>query len=242
MIISFWRRLLDLIAPRLCVVCGHRLSVTEEVICSKCNFHLPRTGFHLNAYENEMARLFWAQIPIERASAFFYYEPHAETANIIYELKYKNRPEIGTIVGRMLAKEIQPSGFFEGIDGMIPIPLAKKRQHQRGYNQSEEIAQGISEITGLPIYNKVVRRNSFKGSQTNKGRWDRQENVEHVFELLDAQAVSNELLDAQAVSNKHLLLIDDVVTTGATCIACAKALCQSGNVRISILSLGFAKS
>ena len=110
--------------------------------------------------------------------------------------------------------------------------MAKKRQHQRGYNQSEEIAQGISEITGLPIYNKVVRRNSFKGSQTNKGRWDRQENVEHVFELLDAQAVSN----------KHLLLIDDVVTTGATCIACAKALCQSGNVRISILSLGFAKS
>ena len=140
MIISFWRRLLDLIAPRLCVVCGHRLSVTEEVICSKCNFHLPRTGFHQDAYENEMARLFWAQIPIQRATAFFYYEPHAETANIIYELKYKNHPEIGTTIGRMLAKEIQPSGFFEGIDGIVPVPLAKKRLHQRGYNQSEEIA------------------------------------------------------------------------------------------------------
>ena len=105
--ISFWRRLLDLISPRLCVVCGHRLSVTEEAICSKCNFHLPRTGFHLNAYENEMARLFWAQVPIERATAFFYYEPHAQTANIIYELKYKNRPDIGIIIGRMLAKEVQ---------------------------------------------------------------------------------------------------------------------------------------
>ena len=196
--ISFWRRLLDLIAPRLCVVCRHRLSVTEEIICSKCNFHLPRTEFHLNAYDNEMARLFWAQIPIQRATAFFYYEPHAETANII----------------------------------IVPVPLAKKRLHQRGYNQSEEIAQGISEITGLPVYKKVVRRNSFKGSQTNKGRWDRQENVEHVFELIDAQAVCN----------RHLLLIDDVVTTGATCIACAKALCQAGNVRISILSLAFAKS
>ncbi len=230
--ISFWRRLLDLIAPRLCVVCRHRLSVTEEIICSKCNFHLPRTEFHLNAYDNEMARLFWAQIPIQRATAFFYYEPHAETANIIYELKYKNRPEIGTIISRMLAKEIQPAGFFDEIDGIVPVPLAKKRLHQRGYNQSEEIAQGISEITGLPVYKKVVRRNSFKGSQTNKGRWDRQENVEHVFELIDAQAVCN----------RHLLLIDDVVTTGATCIACAKALCQAGNVRISILSLGFAKS
>ena len=232
MIISFWRRLLDLIAPRLCVVCGQRLSVTEETICSKCNFHLPRTGFHLNAYENEMAKLFWAQIPIERATAFFYYEPHAETANIIYELKYKNRPEIGTTVGRMLAKEIQSSGFFDGIDGIVPVPLAKKRLRQRGYNQSEEIAQGISEITGLPIIPKAVCRTVFEGSQTNKGRWDRQENVEHVFELTDAQSVSN----------KHLLLIDDVVTTGATCIACAKALCQAGNVRISILSLAFAKS
>ena len=230
--ISFWRRLLDLIAPRLCVVCGHRLTVTEEVICAKCNFHLPRTGFHHHAYDNEMAKLFWAQIPIEKATAFFYYEAHAETANIIYELKYKNHPEIGNIVGRMLAKEIQPSGFFDGIDGIVPIPLAKKRLRQRGYNQSMEIAQGVSEMTGLPIYMKVVRRNSFKGSQTNKGRWDRQENVEHVFELTDATAVSN----------KHLLLIDDVITTGATCIACAKALCQSGNIRISILALGFAKS
>ena len=132
----------------------------------------------------------------------------------------------------MLATEIKSAGFFDGIDGIVPVPLAKKRQRQRGYNQSEEIAQGISEITGLPIYKKVVKRISFKGSQTNKGRWDRQENVERVFDLIDAEAVSN----------KHLLLIDDVVTTGATCIACAKVLCQSANVRITILSLGFAKS
>ncbi len=230
--ISFWHRLLDLISPRLCVVCGHRLTVTEEVICARCNFHLPRTGFQHNAYENDMAKLFWGQIPIERATAFFYYEAHAETANILYELKYKDHPEIGEIFGRMFAAEIKSAGFFDGIDGIVPVPLAKKRQRQRGYNQSEEIAQGISEITGLPIYKKVVKRISFKGSQTNKGRWDRQENVEHVFDLIDAEAVSN----------KHLLLIDDVVTTGATCIACAKVLCQSANVRISILSLGFAKS
>ena len=137
-----------------------------------------------------MARLFWAQIPIERATAFFYYEPHAQTANIIYELKYKNRPDIGTTIGRMLAKEIQSAGFFDGIDGIVPVPLAKRRQHQRGYNQSEEIVQGVSEITGLPILKKVVRRTVFEGSQTNKGRWERHDNVEHVFELIDAKAVS----------------------------------------------------
>jgi outer membrane protein OmpA-like peptidoglycan-associated protein len=115
-----------------------------------------------------MAKLFWAQIPIERAAALFYYEAHSETANIIYMLKYKNHPEIGGVMGRMTAKELQINGFFDGIDGIVPVPLAKKRLHQRGYNQSMEIAKGVSEITGLPIYNKVVRRNAFEGSQTNR--------------------------------------------------------------------------
>ena len=230
--ISFWHRLLDLISPRLCVVCGQRLSVTEEVICAKCNLHLPRTGFHRNAYENEMAKLFWGQITIERAAAFFYYEAHAEPANLIYELKYKNHPEIGETIGRMVATEIKASGFFDGIDGIVPIPLARKRQLQRGYNQSHEIARGVTEITGLPILSAAVRRNSFEGSQTNKGRWERNENVESVFELQDASMVRG----------RNLLLIDDVVTTGATVIACAKELVKAGDVKVSVLSLGFAKS
>ena len=230
--ISFWHRVLDLISPRLCVVCGQRLTVSEEVICSKCNFHLPRTGFQQDPYENEMAKLFWHQIPIERATALFYYEAHSETANILYELKYKSHPEIGEVMGRLVAKELQPSGFFDGIDGIVPIPLAKKRQRQRGYNQSLEIARGISEITNLPIYNKVVRRNVFEGSQTNKGRWERNENVEKVFEMTDTSPIQG----------KHLLIVDDVVTTGATILACAQELCKAGNVKISVLSLGFAKN
>lgn len=230
--ISFWHRLLDLISPRTCAVCGHRLTVTEEIICAKCNFHLPRTGFHHNAYENEMAKLFWHQIPIERASALFYYEAHSKTANVVYELKYKNHPEIGEVMGRMMAKELQPSGFFEGIDGIVPIPLARKRQRQRGYNQSMEIARGVSEITGIPIYGKVVRRISFKGSQTSLGRWERNENVEKVFDLIDPATIHG----------KHLLVIDDVVTTGATIIACCQQLTKAGDVKVSVLSLGFAKS
>ena len=230
--ISFWHRLLDLISPRLCVVCGQRLTVSEEVICSKCNLHLPRTGFHRDPYENEMAKLFWHQIPVERAAALFYYEPHAETANILYELKYKNHPEIGEVMGRLMAKELQASDFFDGIDGIVPVPLAKKRLHQRGYNQSMEIAKGVSEVTHLPIYNKVVKRNVFEGSQTSKGRWERNENVEGVFKLADATAIQG----------KHLLVVDDVVTTGATVIACGKELSKAGNVKMSVLAVGFAKS
>ena len=232
MVVSFWHRLLDLISPRLCVVCGQRLTVSEDVICTKCNLHLPRTDFHQDPYENEMAKLFWHQIPVERATALLYYESHAETANILYELKYKGHPEVGEVMGRLMAKELQPSGFFDGIDGIVPIPLAKKRQRQRGYNQSLEIARGISEITGLPIYNKVVRRKAFEGSQTNKGRWERNENVEGVFELKDASAIQG----------KHLLMVDDVVTTGATVIACVQELCKAGNVKVSVIALGFSKS
>ena len=230
--ISFWSRLLDLISPRMCVVCGRRLSISEEVICGKCNLHLPRTGFQQDPYENIMAKMFWGQIPIERATALFYYEPHAETANILYDLKYKNHPEIGEVMGQMIARELQLNNFFEGIDAIVPIPLAKKRQRQRGYNQSDELAKGISEATGLPIYNKVVRRNAFEGSQTSLGRWERNENVENVFELRDAETIQG----------KHLLVVDDVVTTGATVIACSKELCKAEGIRISVLSLGLAKN
>ena len=230
--ISFFHRLLDLISPRLCEVCGSRLSVTEEVICGRCNLHLPRTGYHHNPYENEMAKLFWGQIPIERATALYFFQPHAETANIIYSMKYKNHPEIGEVMGRMVAKELSQSGFFVGIDAIVPIPLAPKRQRQRGYNQSLEIAQGINEVTGLTILDKIVRRNLFEGSQTSRGRWERNENVENVFELIDTTAASG----------RHLLIVDDVVTTGATIIACAKELCKAGNVKISVLSLGLAAS
>ena len=230
--ISFFSRLFDLISPRLCIVCGERLSVTEEVICGKCNLHLPRTGFQRDPRENVMTKMFWGRIPIERATALFYYESHAETANILYELKYKNHPEIGETMGRMMARELQRGDFFDGIDGIVPVPLAKRRERQRGYNQSMEIAKGVSEITNLPIYNKVVRRKTFNGSQTSKGRWERNENVENVFELLDGDSVRG----------KHLLIIDDVVTTGATVIACAKEISKAEGVRFSVLSLGFAKS
>lgn len=229
--ISFWRRLLDLISPRLCVVCGRRLAVTEETVCNICNLHLPRTGFWDNPYDNVMTKMFWHQIPIERAAAFIHFEAQSEVANIVYQLKYKDNPEIGTMMGRMMAAEIQRAGFFDEIDGIVPIPLTRKRFRQRGYNQSEEIAKGISEITGLPMFKDVVKRTRFKGSQTHRWRWERLKNVESAFQLTHGESIAG----------KHLLIIDDVVTTGATTIACAKELAKAGNVKVSVLSLGLTK-
>lgn len=229
--ISIWQRLLDLIAPRLCVVCGRRLAPSERVICAVCNLHLPRTGYQLSAYDNPMARLFWGIIPVERVAALFFYEAGSRTSNILYDLKYHDRPEIGREMGRLMAREFMEDGFFEGIDLIVPLPLARKRQRQRGYNQSMELARGISEVTGLPIYNQIVRRASFVKSQTQMRRQERQENVEGAFELKDPASVHG----------RHVLLVDDVITTGATMTACARELLKAGDVRLSLLSLGFAK-
>jgi ComF family protein len=179
-----------------------------------------------------MARLFWGQIPIERAAALFYYEAQSEVAQILYKLKYENHPEVGEVMGRLVARELHTCGFFDGIDGIVAVPLTRRRQHQRGYNQSLEIAHGIRAVTGLTVYDKAVRRMYFKGSQTTRGRWERNENVERVFELVDGKVLHGQ----------HILIVDDVVTTGATAIACAKELVKAGDVRISVLSLGFAKT
>lgn len=230
--ISFWTRLLDLISPRCCVVCGRRLSITEEVICLVCNRHLPRTGFQKDPYENEMVKMFWHLIPVEKAAALFFYEPHSEVCNIVYELKYNDYPEVGELMGRMMAKEFEESHFFEGIDVIIPIPLAKKRQRQRGYNQSEEIAKGIHEATGIPINKKAVRREHFTASQTNLSRWERLGNVEDLFQPT---------AEAGQLQGKHVLLIDDVVTTGATVLACASCLKNIPGIRFSVLSLGYTR-
>ncbi|MBQ7471209.1 MAG: ComF family protein [Prevotella sp.] len=230
--ISFWSRLFDLICPRACVVCGRRLSIQEDTICLCCLLDLPRTNCFEDFLDNDVARVFWGRIPIERAASFYYYTPQSEASRMIYQLKYHDHPEIGTTLGRIFARELLPQLFFQGMDAIIPVPLAKKRQRQRGYNQSAAIAQGISEETGLPLITHAIERISFSQSQTTKQRWDRNENVEQAFRLKDAQAVSG----------RHILLVDDIITTGATLCACAKELLQAPDVQVSVLSIGFTKS
>ena len=229
---SFWSRLVDLIAPRACVVCGGRLGIHEFFLCGSCNLQLPRTNYADNPYENDMARLFWGQLPVERCAALFFYQGGSGPSQILYELKYKNHPEIGEFFGTMMAEEWNDTGFFEGIDLIVPVPLAKERQRQRGYNQSLHIARGIGSVTRLPIVTNAVSREQFVESQTQKDRWQRNENVEGCFRLNDGSALKG----------RHVLLIDDVVTTGATICSCGREMLKAGDVRFSILTIGFAKS
>lgn len=230
--VSFWHRLFDLLAPRACVACGARLAESEEVLCASCNLHLPRTDFAANAYDNEMAQCFWGRIPIERAAALFFYHPQSETSHAIYDLKYHHHPDYANQLGHFAAQDFAAHDFFNDIDGIVAIPLTRGRQRHRGYNQAEEIARGVAEATGLPIFHKVVRRNIFDGSQTQKDRWERMEGVEEAFELLRPEHIHG----------RHVLIVDDVVTTGATVCACAKELAKAGEVKVSVMSLAFTRT
>ena len=229
---SFWTRLFDLISPRSCPVCGKRLSVNECVLCASCHLHLPLTGFEQSPLDNPMARLFWGQFPVERAAALFFYQPQAPVSQLVYDMKYRGRPELGEHLGAITARHFAAAGFFEGIDALVPVPITRRRQWQRGYNQSLEIARGVSSFTHIPVWQHVVSRARFHESQTRKHVWERLRNVEDAFQLRTPDKIAG----------RHILLVDDIVTTGATIIACGSELAKAPGVKISVMALGLTKS
>ena len=166
--ISLLGKILDLLFPRYCLICGSRLQGSEEMLCTSCISTLPRTDTWKNPYENEMAKIFWAHIPIERCASLFYYQSHSPASQAINALKYGDRPDAGFYLGEIIGDEGNKKNFFEGIDAIIPIPLTPKRKKNRGYNQSEQIAKGIRRQTRLPIITDAVKREVFKESQTHK--------------------------------------------------------------------------
>lgn len=224
---SWIEALLDLAFPRLCLMCGKRLASCERHVCAFCLGNLPRTDFHL-FLDNPFERRFRGVVPVERTAALFFYQKGNLSCEIIHRLKYGNQPDIGVYFGALLAREVMPSGFFRGIDWLIPVPLSRKRLRSRGYNQSERIACGVSQVTGIPVSETHLVRLYDNPTQTRRSRLERWANTEHLFGACHPEELSG----------KHLLLIDDVVTTGATLRACAQPLCTGTDVRISLLALG----
>lgn len=220
---------LSLLFPRCCVVCGKPLAKGEECLCTWCNIDLPRTGYHLRK-DNPVELLFWGKFPLERAASYFYYRKGSDFRQILFLLKYGGRKEIGAIMGRYMAAELSKSGFFQGIDVIIPVPLHEKKQRSRGYNQSEWIARGISALTGIPVDTQTIVRRKYTETQTRKSVFERWENVDGIFESRFAESLAG----------KHVLIIDDVLTTGATVVACASAVAGVEGIRISVLTLAVA--
>ena len=221
---------LSLFFPRCCLVCGGPLAKGEECLCTRCNIGLPRTGYH-RIKNNLVEQLFLGKIPLERATAYFFNQRGSDFCHIIHQLKYGGQKEIGEAMGRYMAAELLSSGFFEGVDVIVPVPLHKKKQKLRGYNQSEWIARGISAITSIPVETSGVVREKNTETQTRKSLFERWENVDGIFHLVTPEFFVG----------KHILIIDDVLTTGATTVACASAFEKADRVRISVLTLAMAE-
>lgn len=216
--------------PRQCVVCGALLQEGEEGICLKCNIDMPRTNYHLQI-DNPVERMFWGKMPLERATSFFFYHKGSDFRHILHLLKYGGRKDLGNLMGRFMAAELLPTGFFEGINLIVPIPLHPLKQRERGYNQSTCIAQGISSVTGIPVNSNSVIRNKHTETQTRKSVYERWENVDGIFLLRNPDFFNG----------KHILIVDDVLTTGATTTACADAFKGIEGIRISVLTLAVAE-
>ncbi|MCQ2959035.1 MAG: ComF family protein [Bacteroidales bacterium] len=224
------RDLFQLFFPETCEVCNNSLRYGEHLICTDCLLDIPKIYLH-NLDRNPVEDIFAGQIPFTRATAFFNYQKHTNFAHLVHKLKYQGRDDIGIWLGENFGVELRNSGFLSDIDAIVPIPLHPKRQRKRGYNQSQIIAQGISNITQIAIFDKAVIRAVNTKTQTKKNKNERAKNVRDIFEVADAS-----LLDG-----KHILILDDVITTGATCISCAETILKNSNVKaVSFASIALA--
>ena len=221
--------LLDLIYPNLCFICGETLLKSESHICLSCLNNIPRTNYHLLT-DNPVEKRFWGKAPIFRGTSFFFFQKGSPFRKLLHELKYKGNKEIGEILGRYAAAELLNSPDFCSIDIIIPIPLHPKRFAQRGYNQSEWIGKGLSAVLDKPQDTNTLKRVKQTTTQTKKSVFERFENTEGIFELSGAKELEG----------KHLLLIDDVLTTGSTLNAAINTLLNIPNVKISIFTLAIA--
>lgn len=221
--------LADIAWPNLCLLCERPLLDGERHICLNCLYELPI--IHDATYQaNQSADRFLGKIEFIRAASGFRYNKDSSIQKALELLKYKGEKEIGSILSGMVARQLQANGFFEGIDALIPVPLHPKKQKKRGYNQSDWIARGIGEVTGIEVAHSLLGRAVHNSSQTTRNLWSRWENAQGLFELKDTRDWSG----------KHFLLVDDVLTSGSTLEACGQTLLRIPDTKISFFALALA--
>ena len=214
--------IINLFYPRVCAACGEPLLKDEETVCIKCCYLLPRTGYELNA-DNPLAQVFYGRVRFHAVTACFFFAKQGKVQHLIHQLKYKGNKEAGIFLGQKIGESIKDAPLFQGIDYLIPVPLHPKREKKRGYNQSLMIAQGISEVTGIPIGDKFLVRTVNTATQTKKSKEERYQNVKDIFQLQNGEQLEG----------KHILIIDDVLTTGATLESCAHKFEHIPGIKIS---------
>ena len=222
----FWKDFIDLIFPRNCPLCKQALFDFEPCLCTICQGMLPRANFHLHPFDNELTSKLQGLMPVHRVMAFLRFTKKGKSQALLHLLKYKNKPELGEELGRLYGLSLLEKGFAGFWDVLVAVPLHPLKKQRRGYNQSECFARGLSKVLGIPYRELLVRR-KFTATQTNKSRLERLENVDDVFALNDGQVTQG----------LCILLVDDILTTGATLCSCAQTLLQGGAKHVDLATI-----
>ncbi len=216
----------NLMYPRVCMACGESLFKHEECICSQCIYYLPKTNFHRDS-ENAVSKLFWGRVKIESACAFYFFKKESKVQNLLHQLKYKGQKQVGIKLGSLYGRDLIQDKKFEDVSLILPVPLHPDKEKKRGYNQSELFAQGLAQSMNIPYATDLLVRNFASETQTKKSKYKRWENVNSIFEISDQEGVKD----------RHILLVDDVITTGATLEACAQHLLEVPGTKVSIAAI-----
>lgn len=221
---------INLFFPNLCRACGKPLVAHENILCLSCLYKLPKTNFHM--YENNpVSRIFWGRVNLSSATSFLFFNKGGSVQKLIHQLKYKGSIETGNFLGELMGNDLIKSDLYNTIDAIIPVPLHKKKLHIRGYNQSDIIARGIGKSMSIPTVSNTLIRTEFTETQTKKARYSRWENVKGKF------GINNQ----EDIEGKHVLLVDDVLTTGATIESCAQTLLEVPNIIVSVATVAYAQ-
>lgn len=223
---NIFRQLTNLFYPDLCLCCGENLYGQEEYICTKCLCDIPKTNLHLQQ-DNLIEQRFWGKVPVEKATAFFFFGKGSRYQHLLHLLKYKGYSEIGTVLGQYAAAHLLENGTFQNIDVIVPVPLHPKKLRKRGYNQSEYIARGLSKVLNKPYDTAHLYRARENATQTKKSVFERYQNTLGIFAVHQPEDLTG----------KHILVVDDVLTTGSTLENCLNELLKIPHVRTSIFTL-----
>ena len=222
---------LDWLFPSYCAGCNQKRAPPKHPLCYQCLSELPYTNLE-NQIDHELEQLFWGRIPLRSVLATWYLKPESGLQHCLHQLKYQYRPGIGVFLGKMAGQRMKQHHASPPFDALIPLPLHPGKKRKRGYNQAERICQGLSQATGIPVWDQIVLRNQSTETQTRKDRAQRWNNMEGKFSLHKTTPAMH----------KHLLLVDDVLTTGATLEACGQTLLQIPGVQLSLFTLAYTEN
>lgn len=220
---------IGLFYPEVCICCGEGLNAKEDLVCTMCKFKLPKTNFHTYA-DNPLAKVFWGRVNVDAVAAYCHYQKGNMVQDLVHELKYKGKKELGVDIGKWYGQDLKAASLFSNVDYIIYIPLHPSKLRKRGYNQSACFADGLSQSMGVPVLHRALSRVKNTETQTRKSRYERWENVEGIFKVEKADEMKD----------KHVLLVDDIITTGATIEACLLELNKLPVRAVSVAAIGCA--